>query len=259
MGDLWSAIAELATTVHADRISAVADAIQRLESIDGFARVESAFGPNVDRRLIARLRDRWAATPQVSPAEIAAALRGASGTAALLEGRGAVELVWSGPRTGIIPTRFTEQVMLEVIDAAETELFLVTFVFYKAASIVEALRKAARRGVDVRILLEPSTDRGGSRGPGEVPTLAEAVPEATIYVWDHFAKAGPDPVPASVHAKCAVADGRIMFITSANLTSAALERNMELGALVQAGDLPRRLRDHLQALVASRVILQWSR
>jgi phosphatidylserine/phosphatidylglycerophosphate/cardiolipin synthase-like enzyme len=35
-----------------------------------------------------------------------------------------------------------------------------------------------------------------------------------------------------MHAKAAVADSSTAFLTSANLTEAALERNMELGVLI---------------------------
>ncbi len=41
-----------------------------------------------------------------------------------------------------------------------------------------------------------------------------------------------------MHAKAAVADSRVAFLTSANLTEAALERNMELGVLIRGGTLP---------------------
>ena len=41
-----------------------------------------------------------------------------------------------------------------------------------------------------------------------------------------------------MHVKAAVADSRIAFLSSANLTEAALERNMELGVLIRGGHLP---------------------
>lgn len=47
-----------------------------------------------------------------------------------------------------------------------------------------------------------------------------------------------------MHAKAAVADSCVAFLTSANLTEAALERNMELGVLIRGGTLPIAI-DHL--------------
>jgi cardiolipin synthase len=52
-----------------------------------------------------------------------------------------------------------------------------------------------------------------------------------------------------MHAKCVVADGTCALITSANLTAHAIDINMELGLVVRGGDVPRRLRSHLLALI----------
>ena len=259
MDDLWRVIGELAAALHADRTSSIADAIERLQSVEAFDGARLAFGPNVDQQRLERLRASWAAASCVSPSEIAAALRGAAEVAALKDRGGTVELVWTGPKTGLIPTRRTEQVILEVIDSATADVFLITYVFYRASSIVNALNAAVDRGVSASILLESSTEHGGSVRGDSVKAMAEAVPGATILVWDRDARTPEGIVPsASVHAKCAVADRKLAFITSANLTSAALERNMELGVLVRGGDVPGRLRAHLEALGATKVIKRWS-
>lgn len=259
MDDLWKVIGKLAATLHADRTASIADAILRLRTVSEFDRVKHAFGPNADHELMECLHAAWEAAPKVSPAEVAAAFRGAAEVAAFIEGNGSIELVWTGPKTGLIPTRRTEQVILEVIETAKDDVFLVTYVFYKASSIVKALNAAVARCVDVRILLESCVDHGGSVKGDSVRTMSEAVPGATIYVWNPSArKPAGDAASASVHAKCAVADGRLAFITSANLTSAALERNMELGLLIRGGDVPGRLSAHLNALMATRVIRKWT-
>lgn len=260
MDDLWKMIGELAATLHADRIASIADAIQHLKTIEEFDRARQAFGPNVDQERVDRLRASWAAAPGVGPSEIAAAFRGAGEVAALMDGSGTIELVWTGPKTGVIPTRRTEQVIQEVIDSAKFDVFLITYVFYKASSIVEALNAAIGRGVSTSILLESSTEHGGAVKGDSVKTMAEAVPGATIYIWDPATrKPEGDSLSASVHAKCAVADRRLAFITSANLTSAALERNMELGLLIRGGAVPDRLHSHLVALATTKVIKEWRR
>jgi phosphatidylserine/phosphatidylglycerophosphate/cardiolipin synthase-like enzyme len=51
-----------------------------------------------------------------------------------------------------------------------------------------------------------------------------------------------------------VADGRLAFITSANLTKRAMEGNMEIGILVRGGALPDNLHRHLEMLVAMEII-----
>jgi phosphatidylserine/phosphatidylglycerophosphate/cardiolipin synthase-like enzyme len=258
MDDLWKVIGELAATLHMDRIVSISDAIRGLKDVEDFERSRSAFGPNAEQERIDRLRAAWSKSPDIGPAEIAAAFRGAAEVATLLDGSGAIELVWTGPKTGLIPTRRTEQVILEVINSAKYDIFLVTYVFYKASSIVEALNAAVDRGVVVSILLESSIEHGGAVKGDGVKIMAEAVPGATIYIWDRGAKRSEgDALSASVHAKCAVADRRLAFITSANLTSAALERNMELGLLIRRGSVPERLQSHLNALVTTKMIKKW--
>lgn len=258
MNDIWMSIAELAASTHLDRIEIIADAISSLNSVSEFEQVRRAFGQNADQALTDRLYSSWKASPAVSPKEIASAFKAAVQVVTLMETRGALELVWTGPKTGLIPTRQTEQVMLEVIESAKKDLFLVTYVFYKASSIVAALEAAISRGIAVSILLESSTERGGTVRGDSVKAVHDAVSDASIYIWDAASrKSDGDSISAAVHAKCAVSDGKIAFITSANLTTAAMERNMELGMLIRGGAVPERLRQHLMALVTTKVIKEY--
>ena len=76
-------------------------------------------------------------------------------------------------------------------------------------------------------------------------------PGARLYGWlkktDEFAD-------GRVRAKVAVADGKVCFITSANLTGYAMERNIEAGILDTGGVVARGLNDHLRSLVDTGVI-----
>jgi len=74
---------------------------------------------------------------------------------------------------------------------------------------------------------------------------------ARLYAWRERADAFVD---GRVHAKVAVADGSTCFITSANLTGYAMDRNMEAGLLVSGGHVPRLLEQHLQSLVDTKVV-----
>jgi phosphatidylserine/phosphatidylglycerophosphate/cardiolipin synthase-like enzyme len=57
-----------------------------------------------------------------------------------------------------------------------------------------------------------------------------------------------------MHAKGAVADRRIAFLTSANLTGRAFDDNIEVGLRVVGGDAPRQLHDHFLALMSQGVL-----
>ena len=127
--DLWKAVAELTTATHADRIAAVADAVAALASVDQFERLRHAFGPSADQTLVNRLQTSWRSAREVTPQAVSAAFRASAHVVSMMETRGALELVWTGPKTGLIPTRQTEQVMIEVIDSARSDLFIVSYVF----------------------------------------------------------------------------------------------------------------------------------
>ena len=70
----------------------------------------------------------------------------------------------------------------------------------------------------------------------------------------YWGEKGSDFFKGKVQAKVAVADRRECFLTSANLTDHAMEKNIEVGVLISGGAIPRNLHDHLEALVAARII-----
>lgn len=252
---LWRVVAELGLELHPDRIDAVAAKIESLDSMESFALVRTSFGPSADREMVDQLGFAWRGAKDVQPRELAAALRGASETASLQEPKGSVELVWSGPSTGMVPVRHTEQVLCEVIESARHRIFIVSFVAYEVDTIMKALQEAIGRKVRIDVLLEASTDHGGKVTVDSVGTMKERIPSANVYVWNADDRKMPNGRPiGSVHAKCAVSDGRIAFLTSANLSRAAMERNMELGVFVRGGHLPEELHRHLEALVKTELV-----
>lgn len=258
MDDILNAIASIATTLHRDRIEAIASAAERSESPMEFNHWSSTFVIGAITELLVRLNRAWAANPIFSGKEIAFGLRSAALTATTIGDAESINLVWTGPKTGLIPTRNTEQAIKEVIDEASKNLFIVSYVFYNASSIVDGLNEATERGVSVRILLESSSEHGGAVSGDSIRAMHQAVPSAKLFIWNPVEKAlAAGMHTAVVHAKCAAADHRIAFVTSANLTSAAMERNMELGILVRGGATPSRLHDHLNALVHTKTILPW--
>lgn len=225
MNELWQVIAELGLELHPDRIAALSSKIESLGSVERFALAKPVLGPNADKSMIGRLEVAWRNAKQISPSELAAALRGASATAALQERRGSVELVWTGPSTGMVPVRHTEQVLCEVIDSARNRLFIVSFVAYEVSLIIKALQDAVGRQVQVDMLLESSVDHGGKVTVNSVAMMKETIPSANVYVWRvGTGKETMASPTGSVHAKCAVSDGKLAFITSANLSMAVMGR-----------------------------------
>lgn len=53
---------------------------------------------------------------------------------------------------------------------------------------------------------------------------------------------------AKMHAKIAVADRRLLLVSSANLTQSGVNRNIEAGLLVRGGTAPQRAAEHIAEL-----------
>ena len=253
MSDIWNLISEIGVELHPDRVKSIAAKIMEIDDIRAFEQTKFGIGSKTARDMIERLGNAWVNDPALSPKELAAGLIGASAAASMLEGRETVQMVWTGPTTSFVSSRRTDQVLLELIDSARSKLFMTSFVAYHIDSVMKGLEATAGKGVRVDILLELSKKEGGKVDYDSITAFHKSVPSANIYTW----RPVTDPQggwTGAVHAKCAVADGRMAFITSANLTSAALKRNMELGVLFRGGSIPDKLSRHLEALVTTGVI-----
>ncbi|MDR0313443.1 MAG: DISARM system phospholipase D-like protein DrmC [Treponema sp.] len=251
MKDLLAIIAELGIELHPDRINFIADKIETIDSVEHFALIKTVLGPSANKTIVSQFDVAWKNNKNISPQEVAAALRGASAAAIENEKRGKTEIVWTGPSTGQIPVRHTEQVLCEVINYAQRHLFIVSFVAYKIDSVIKAMRDAIGRNVQINLLLELSAIEGGHVSQDSIKMMKGLLPSANIYTWPSKAKRNTTPHIGAIHAKCAVADGELAFITSANLTSAAMERNIELGILIRGGKLPSELQKHLDSFIVA--------
>ena len=250
MDALIGSIIELVANTPPDKIAQLADAIRRLppvaipHALDGWAT-----NPGAQSRL-GKLVSAWQ-LGTIPPIELAGMLMGASAAYHQAKAEQEVELVWTGPSSKLIATRKTEQALLQVIEAAENRLFMTSFVAYDVGSIMKALERAVSKGVEVSMLLEASDKHGGTVSIDAIAKMKAAIPSSRIYSWvdkDAGFSGG------KVHAKVAVADEYFCFISSANLTGHAMEKNMEAGVLIKGGTTPRSLHRHLEALETTHVI-----
>jgi len=253
LNDLLAIIAKLGIELHPDRINILADKVEKIDSAEQFILLKSNFGSHIDNNILSALENAWKNNKNISPVEIAAALKSASATAIENEKRGKTEIVWTGPSASSIPVRHTEQVLCEVIDSATRRLFIVSFVAYEIESIINSMRNAIGRNVQIDFLLESSIEHGGRVNQDSIKMIKSIFPSAKVYTWAKKSKEMNNKVIGAIHAKCAIADGELAFITSANLTSAAMERNIELGVLVKGGHLPSELQKHLDSLIVAKV------
>lgn len=255
MNELLDDIYTLVANVMPGKVQSLAEAIKRCQGSSDTAAVKDWPNNQQLREHLLQLLKAWKET-SVSSDELAGILIGASHAYDRAKAEESTELVWTGPSSQLMSTRRTEQALLEVIQFSKKSLFIVSFVAYEVASVTKALNEALDRDVRVSILMEPAEHHGGHAKGDCFASMRDAVPGAKLYAWSDKSKSDEGGGYRLVHAKCSVADGKIAFISSANLTSAALERNMELGVLIKGKDLPGRLQNHLESLVKTNIIVR---
>lgn len=250
MDELLDAITALVSLVSPEKVQAVAARVRRTEASKAATALPSVVGTPVASTVVEQLAAAWRNTT-VSSDELASMLLAASHVYTKAASEQSTELVWTGPTTPFVSARRTEQALLQVINSAEQSLFITSFVAYDVSSIVKALNAADDRGVAISMLLELSQEHGGSITFDAIGKMRTLVPAANLYAWRDKADPFSD---GRVHAKVAVADDRMCFITSANLTGHAMEKNMEAGVLISGGKTPQLIHEHLQALVKTKVV-----
>lgn len=159
-----------------------------------------------------------------------------------------VETVWSGPGSHHVPVRATAAVLADVVRDARHELLLMTYSARQRQPLNDALAAAITRGVAVSVVVE-TLQGAGSALSGDEPYRAFAgVPGLELWHWPATQRTEPG---AKMHAKMAVADRRVLLVTSANLTQSGVAKNIEAGLLIRGGTAPVRAAEHVDALRAS--------
>lgn len=249
MKTLIDAVLEFASLVSPKKVEAIAERISET-SPDAPFPVDGILTTPTARDALEQLIQAWRLSG-ISSDMLAGLLIGGSYARRDALSEGSTELVWTGPTTPFMATRRTDQVLLDLIRSANSELFFVSFVAYDVPSIVEAIRDALERSVEVSMLLESSEVHGGTLSIDPIALMRSRIPGMKMYSWGE--RQG-EHSGGRVHAKICVADGRDAFITSANLTGHALEKNMEAGVLIKGGDVPGNLREHLHSLIETGTI-----
>ena len=129
----------------------------------------------------------------------------------------APQLVWSGPEVPGLHARDTRRVYHELLGSARRSIWASTFVFFDGPKTFELLarRMDAEPRLRVTLLLNIQRKRGDTT----------------------------------------VADDEAVFITSANLTEAALDRNIEIGLLVRDRSLAANVVRHFRILIDRGLLL----
>ncbi len=168
------------------------------------------------------------------------------------------DLVWSGPEVPGLHARDTRRVYEELLGSAERSVWVSTYAFFDGPRAFEVLarRMDARPALRVTLLLNIQRKRGDTTAAEQlVRRFADrfwktdwpgSSRPSVVYDPRALDLEGPGGV---LHAKAVVADDEAVFVTSANLTEAALERNIEVGLLVRDRALAASLSTHFRGLI----------
>lgn len=249
------------TASHAARAAAQLDADLLMELVQ-------ALKPTTDAREARRVIDRRcsgrtaqlvyeifdAAEHRVALAAMEAAVQTAT---AIREQLGETTVVWSGPTVRTLPVRPTRQVVMELIGRARESLTLVTYASHGIDDLVAALDDARlERDVAVRLIVETKEDSKDGIGPDSIAAFGNLPRAVPVYRWPAASRGAHG---GSMHVKTVVQDRHAILISSANLTSAAMDRNMELGLLIEGGPVPGLVDQHFDELIEVDQLVRWSR
>ncbi len=170
-------------------------------------------------------------------------------------------LVWSGAREGDQPVRDTKVVLDGIFARAEGHVLISTFVIYDGRYVFGRLaeRLRERPEIDVELYVNLKSDTG--RDEDEESEAAQFIELFARQHWPRDVRLPAiyyDPEARKLggkrsvlHAKCVIVDRRWAFVTSANFTEAAQDRNIEVGVLLDHPRLGESLAEQFRALRAS--------
>lgn len=150
------------------------------------------------------------------------------------------DLVWSGPPVAGLHARDTRQVYEELLSSARHSIWASTYAFYDGPRAFKVLADAMESNPNLRVRLLVNIQRKRN----DTSSSSQVIRRFTDHFWGHEWPGSLRPLvfydPRSVetdgptgvlHAKAVVVDEMSTFITSANMTEAALDSNVELGVI----------------------------
>ena len=137
---------------------------------------------------------------------------------------------------------------------------MVSYAVYRIPSICETpwwVRRAEACGIRLIVEDAESRDRRPRASTTALLALGDDVAARLGGLLLAPGRGGPKDDNGKIgilHVKCAVADGRRLFLSSSNLTEYAFTINMELGVLVTGGGLPAQVQEHFDRLIVGGVV-----
>ena len=173
------------------------------------------------------------------------------------------DLVWSGPEVPGLHARNTRRVFEELLGSAEQTIWASTYAFFDGHKAFEILARRMESTPELKVTLLLNIERKR----GDTTKAEHLVTKFANHFWEkdwpgssrpniYFDPRSLDPKRPSgvLHAKALVSDDERVFVTSANLTEAALDQNIEIGLLVRDHALASSLVCHFQGLIDQKLL-----
>ena len=170
----------------------------------------------------------------------------------------APDFVWTGPEVVGLHARDTRRAYEELIGAARHSIWVCSYAFFDGPRAFATLagRLDSNSLLKVTLLLNIDRRRGDTTASDSLVIRfadhfwGEAWPGTARPRVYYDPRSVSDDGPGGVlHAKAVVADDEAVFVTSANLTEAAFDRNIELGLLVRDRTLAATTVLHFRTLI----------
>ena len=173
-------------------------------------------------------------------------------------------LVWTGPEAKGLHARNTRQVYEELIASFQRSLLISSYVYFDGQKAFQSLAKRMDSSPELKVTLLLNIERrqGSTTTPGDlVRRFANRFWESdwpgTARPDVYYDPRALDPGGSRgvLHAKAVIADEEALFVTSANLTEAALDYNIEAGALLRDRTIVLTALAHFRGLIDQQHLL----
>jgi phosphatidylserine/phosphatidylglycerophosphate/cardiolipin synthase-like enzyme len=182
---------------------------------------------------------------------------------ARLHGAMSADLVWTGPEAPGTHSRDTAVVVEELFSNAQRLVLVSSFVVRQGDVVFKPLaaRMAEVPGIRVRLFLHVPRGSNDTRDESELlREFAARFPEQ--WPWPERPEVYYDPrtvstdraVAATWHAKCVLVDDDLAFLSSANFTEWAHQRNVEAGVLLRDRQFAGQLFQQFEGLIQSKQV-----
>lgn len=176
------------------------------------------------------------------------------------------DLVVSGPDVPGVPTADTCAVVQSLFHEAQNEIVLAGYAFHNGKLLFERLAEQKRLRPHLRIIFHVDVPRkvGDTSSPDAIILRYAEEFRSRHWPWQPFPEVYFDPRAlntdshsrASLHAKIVVVDRATLFLTSANFTEAAHQRNIEMGLLSRVAYLSQQVATYFEGLRQSGCLLR---